>query len=441
MKRVNLDFTGYKGYEIDTNGVVYNAITNEELITKVSEQKTCKIVELNDCKTKRSFNVAGLVVKAYDIKKDDKSVCELKSKYKINYVDGDINNTSIDNITIVDDIPNVKLDFTGYKGYEITSDGIVLDSVTKEVVPTKLSELKTCKVVALNNCRTERFFNVAGLMVKAFNIKMETKGKKLSFKDYCRLKWKFKYLDGNVENTSLSNIQIINEKDFEVVCEPSSSRKLSKAILNNTYNKDILTDEEAYALIYNSVDILYSKKTFYSLNEVYTREDLASEIFMTLLNRNAFKKFNSAKASKKSYISTATRNAMIDMVRTQKQNYSFDYCISDGDDATTLADVTPDTRDLYEELISNDTVMQLIDSLPDTCNDMMYGKSPFIGTCKLTGRTVALHQFLGWKDKDIADMFISDIYNERVVRSRIRELKKANQEELGFFKDMMLEAM
>ena len=147
---------------------------------------------------------------------------------------------------------------------------------------------------------------------------------------------------------------------------------------------------------------------------------------MVLLERDAFRKFDRTKATKKTYVNRIVGNALIDMVRTFKETYSLDFTIA-GKDGSSMAfeEVIEDRCNDYEELLHNEVALQLINSLSDGTSKPIYGKSPVIGTCCLTQRTVALHLYLGYSNKELQEMF-------GVTSRVIRKYKSEVQEELAY---------
>lgn len=295
-----------------------------------------------------------------------------------------------------------KLDFTGYKGYTISEGGIVYDSNLVEV-PSMLSNNKTCIKVALEDGHTRRYFNVAGLMMIAFELPLVTNKGEISYNNYWRRMWRLTYIDRDVTNCNLHNIRIVDEKDSEIIPSSFTSKSIADAVLNSEYDESILDDTEAFGYVYEAVKYHIAKGSFPSLSgDIDTVDDLVNDIYLVLFRRGLFRKFDSTKAKKKTYVFNAVKNNLVDRLRTQKEAVSLD---ATTDTEATLLDMLQDTSDLYQDLISNETVLSMINSLSNACNEFIYANSPIIGTCKLTMRIVAIHLYLGYSCKDIADMF------------------------------------
>lgn len=323
------------------------------------------------------------------------------------------------------------LDFTGFKNYYINEDGIVHDCSGVEVVST-LSDNKTCMKVLLKNKGVKRYFNLAGLMVMAYKIPMTTNTTDVEYGKYWSRLWKITYKDNNLENCSLDNIKVIDEKINEVIVDNFTSKSIANAVLNRDNNPNILTDDEAFGYVYDAVKFHLGKGVFPSLNgDVDTVDDLVNDVYLILFKRGLFRKFSSSKATKKTYVYNAVRNALIDKLRTLKETLSLDKTYDDSD--KTMMDTIVDHSDLYEDLISNDTVLQIINSLSDSANHFIYADSPVIGKCKLTRRTVAVHLFLGYTCRDIANIFDVD-------STEITSIKKKIKNDLAPFKDLLNKA-
>ena len=117
------------------------------------------------------------------------------------------------------------------------------------------------------------------------------------------------------------------------------------------------------------------------------------------------------------------------MTRTFKESYSLDYTIS-GKDGSSMSfeELVEDKEDAYNNLLNDELVLQLINTLSDGTSKPIYGDSPVIGKCCLTQRTVALHLYLGYTNKELQEMF-------NVKSKVITNLKKEIQEELAFVLD------
>ena len=73
-------------------------------------------------------------------------------------------------------------------------------------------------------------------------------------------------------------------------------------LLTKEFDESSLCKEEAYLIVYDTVSYLYSSGQFISLNRNYELDDLTQEVYITLLRRRAFEKFDSKKSQKRTYI-------------------------------------------------------------------------------------------------------------------------------------------
>lgn len=335
------------------------------------------------------------------------------------------------------------LDFTGYERYVINAEGVVMDSMG-EVIPQELSANKTCMVVALNDGRTQRKFNVTGLMVQAFEIPMITKSNnKVAMKDYLKANWRITYADNDVRNNKLNNIKVIDESETEVVLSTTSTSSIAIQLKNSNDNKDILTDEEAYGLIHEIVKFKQYDKSFYKAFMSNSAEDITTDIYLILKRRNAFTKYNSVSSKKTTYMQRATINALIDICKKIKDNeISMDGALSsDESSKSTFGDMLASKWNDYEELMNQEIIVEMINSLSDSSTSKYIGKSPLVGTCKPTQRTIAIHLCMGYSINEIAEMFTSMIDGKQMLRTSINKIIGQIRSEFTWFKEAMLSAM
>ena len=72
-------------------------------------------------------------------------------------------------------------------------------------------------------------------------------------------------------------------------------------LLTLEFDENVLSKEEAYLIVFDSVSYMYSSGQFISLNKNYELDDLVQEVYLTLLRRDALNKFDSSKSQKRTY--------------------------------------------------------------------------------------------------------------------------------------------
>lgn len=141
-------------------------------------------------------------------------------------------------------------------------------------------------------------------------------------------------------------------------------------------------------------------------------EDIISQVNLKFIKNGYYKKWDENKTSKKYYISLGVKRALIDMTRTFKEEESLDKPDKFGVRLMDKIRTRCSILDWEDNLNIESEWKMVMSKLPNTVEGIeLKGKSPILGECKLTMRTVAYHLLLGYDVSEIADMF-KNPYNE-----------------------------
>lgn len=147
-------------------------------------------------------------------------------------------------------------------------------------------------------------------------------------------------------------------------------------------------------------------------------EDLTQAICLRFLEKKFFEKYDPEITSKKFFVMSAVKNYFVTELRKQKKTISLDREIEDG---LTLADLIPDTKSLEGEVIGNEYVGSLLDSLPAETKSKIVLVSP-LGEEKATLRRIAELLIEGFSKQEISKMMISPISGKNVTPARVSQL-------------------
>ena len=207
-------------------------------------------------------------------------------------------------------------------------------------------------------------------------------------------------------------------------------------LLTKEFDENSLCKEEAYLIVYDTVSYLYSSGQFISLNKNYELDDLAQEVYITLLRRGAFEKFDSKKSQKRTYITRLTKNVMIDMLRTLKEATTFSEVFTDTeeDDSKLIDNLLVDEKDFVKNLLQMHTTRDFLLGLDNT-KGVLEGVNPFTKRrTVLTKRLLAEMLIFGYSIKEIQGWFINPKTNKPPTLTPLYSLaKKINNEAEIYF--------
>lgn len=198
-------------------------------------------------------------------------------------------------------------------------------------------------------------------------------------------------------------------------------------LLEMDFDENVISVEEGYLRVFDSVSYFYSNNYFKSLNNNYSFDDLVHEVYYTLLRRKSFNKFDGSKASKKTYISLLSKNVLTDMLRVLKEttpfSEMFETSCDDGDN-TKMIDNLLSGRDFSEAFIEAETMRTFLERLDDV-EGRVEGVSPFTGKkVKLTQRKLVEFLIYGYSVSDIQKMFINPVTKKNVTSTPIYNMIK-----------------
>ena len=206
-------------------------------------------------------------------------------------------------------------------------------------------------------------------------------------------------------------------------------------LLTLEFDESVLSKEEAYLIVFDSVSYMYSSGQFISLNKNYELDDLVQEVYLTLLRRDALNKFDSSKSQKRTYITRLSRNVLIDMLRTLKEATTFSEVFTESeDDNTKLIDsLLVDEKDFVSNLLHMNTTKDFLLNL-DNKKGTLEGINPFTKKkAILTKRLLAEMLLFGYSIKEIQAFFINKKTNEPPTLTPLYTLAKTINKEAEIF--------
>ena len=206
-------------------------------------------------------------------------------------------------------------------------------------------------------------------------------------------------------------------------------------LLTLEFDEKILSKEEAYLIVFDSVSYMYSSGQFISLNKNYELDDLVQEVYLTLLRRDALNKFDSSKSQKKTYITRLSRNVLIDMLRTLKEATTFSEVFTESeDDNTKLIDsLLVDEKDFVSNLLHMNTTKDFLLNL-DNKKGTLEGINPFTKKkAILTKRLLAEMLLFGYSIKAIQSFFINKKTNKPPTLTPLYTMAKNINKEAELF--------
>lgn len=179
-----------------------------------------------------------------------------------------------------------------------------------------------------------------------------------------------------------------------------------------------ISDVKAYELVREAV-LYYWCKRFYSLGDNGDDvEDMINDIYLVLYRRGLFRKWKPGRASKKTYVSVAVKNAMIDKLKTFKERqYLYEKDTNGEYFISTLIDRG------YDDNYKENRIYEIIEDLPDKSRwEGCKGNTP-LGKKPLSLKTVALLLMLGYSVKMVSEMFDSPFSDGNVSLPIIYEMR------------------
>ena len=206
-------------------------------------------------------------------------------------------------------------------------------------------------------------------------------------------------------------------------------------LLTLEFDESVLSKEEAYLIVFDSVSYMYSSGQFISLNKNYELDDLVQEVYLTLLRRDALNKFDSSKSQKRTYITRLSRNVLIDMLRTLKEATTFSEVFTESeDDNTKLIDsLLVDEKDFVSNLLHMNTTKDFLLNL-DNKKGTLEGINPFTKKKTiLTKRLLAEMLLFGYSIKEIQSFFINKKTNKPPTLTPLYTMTKNINKEAELF--------
>ena len=220
-------------------------------------------------------------------------------------------------------------------------------------------------------------------------------------------------------------------------CEIKTTRRNSavRYLLTQEFEENIISEEEGYLLVFDSVSYMYNSGQFISLNKNYAFDDLVQEVYTTLLRRNAFSRFDSKKSSKRTYIIRLSKNILIDMLRTLKEATVFSDVFTDDDhnDNKLIDSLLVDEKNFVNNLLHRDLTRDFLLKLDNT-KGSLEGLNPFTKKKSiLTKRLLAEMLMFGYSIKEIQSFFINKKTNKPPTLTPLYTMAKTINKEAEIF--------
>lgn len=153
----------------------------------------------------------------------------------------------------------------------------------------------------------------------------------------------------------------------------------------------ILTAEEGYELTRKYVSYFWRVGKYYSLKTEYEMEDVISIIYLKMLERDYFSRYDSSVTSKAYFMQRCVSTKMVDLLRKHRDLKSLETPVNE--DGMTLMDVLED-KSLAMESVCEGNLQRdkILEQLPTVSS------SKIRGYCEVLGREVGVNY------RDIAEM-------------------------------------
>lgn len=191
-----------------------------------------------------------------------------------------------------------------------------------------------------------------------------------------------------------------------------------------------ISAEEGFELVGRYVEYFWKERCFSArLKYEYDMEDVVSEVYVKLLEKRYFEKWDKHKASKKYYVSLAVKRKLIDIWRGHRERISLN---EEDDEGISLLDKLKSDIDTVDEVVKS-RLKDMLYQLPESrqAGKVIMGSTPVLGKCKLSMKSVAVHMAMGYNGREISEWFDSPyregsvspptIYN---IRDKIEEYLK-----------------
>jgi RNA polymerase sigma factor (sigma-70 family) len=154
----------------------------------------------------------------------------------------------------------------------------------------------------------------------------------------------------------------------------------------------------------------YLRKSTYLLN-FYEKEDLVQEVYLKLLEKDVFEKYDSSKnASYETYIRLTAKRIIIDLARKKRENlFSLNHVEYDSSNRGI------ETGDLIEEVITDSYSTVVLKELINICSEKQISPN-----YSMTWKDLLRYIIEGFKPKEIAIMY--NISTSRVSQL-VRDLR------------------
>lgn len=193
-------------------------------------------------------------------------------------------------------------------------------------------------------------------------------------------------------------------------------------------NDAVLTPEEGYELTKFYVRYFWRTNKFYSLKTEYEEDDVVSIIYLKMLEKDYFSKFDSNVTSKKYYMQRCVQTKMIDLLRRHREAKSLETPV--GNEGLVLSDVIPENCETMDVRVEGRVARdRIINQFPKV------SLSKIKGYCPQLGRVVGVNYYdlanmveIGLRPKDMSQFLINPSTGRQVSEGSISKYIRSMRE-------------
>lgn len=201
-------------------------------------------------------------------------------------------------------------------------------------------------------------------------------------------------------------------------------KQMINELKNMEFNAEEISKEEGFLLTYQYVNYYYNTSKFARLRGGFQLEDLVSEIYAKFLAKGFFEKYDSTITSKKYHVMNSVNKSLIDISRKYREQFSLD---KENEEGSDFYSCTPSKENTEQDVIDNELVDTVLETLSNETNSKVLGFSPVLGEMKMTERNILYHLVHGYRIGEIAEMFKNPKSGKPISSSSISRIAKEAQ--------------
>ena len=218
-------------------------------------------------------------------------------------------------------------------------------------------------------------------------------------------------------------------KMLHIIFKKLLIRKGKLSMENVNSNVKMVSNEEWYEITKTMVLGLYHSSKYYTVQRFFTAEDCVSEMYIKLLEKHYFEKYN-GKTEIHAYVKVAVVRQFIDWTRKyiKRQHESVDKENDEG--LTLLSRLADDANNQAYDYEFSSLLNSTINAVSDETDSKVVGYSPVLNReVTLSNRNILFHLSQGMTEDEVNQMYVNPKNGKPISKSTFRRYLKQAREE------------